>query len=156
MTTATIRSTELTGTTFAGNSMLDSWWNSLNTLRARYSGTTTVSLDANLNVVVVGRNADVTGTLPANTSAPIITDTQANANPALNDTLQCSTGVWTQTPTSYTYQWFTGGTTPIAGATGQVYKVTAGDSGNALTCKVTPSNLYGAGPATASNALTCA
>jgi hypothetical protein len=52
---------------------------------------------------------------------------------------------WTNDPTSFTYSWERNGT-PISGATGATYVVVSIDEGNTLRCKVTASNVAGAGP----------
>lgn len=59
--------------------------------------------------------------------------------------LSCSTGSWTGRPTSYSYQWTRGGI-PIGGANHRAYRVRQLDQGSILTCRVTASNLGGAGP----------
>jgi hypothetical protein len=76
---------------------------------------------------------------PRSTSLPAITGTVKAGS-----TLTCSPGSWTADPTSYIYQWSRDGT-PIAGATGQTYRVQAIDEGNTLTCAVAAVNVAGAG-----------
>ncbi len=56
---------------------------------------------------VIGGGFYVSGTsvavpVPVNTVAPALDDT----SPGVGDTINCSTGTWTNTPTSYTYQWY--------------------------------------------------
>ena len=68
------------------------------------------------------------GTVPINTTAPAIDD----ITPEVDETLTCSTGIWTNTPTGYAFQWFywtadVGGLptgTPILGATASTYDLT--------------------------------
>jgi hypothetical protein len=85
---------------------------------------------------------------PANTLAPTVSGTAA-----AGDTLTCSNGTWSNSPTTYTYQWSRDGN-QIAGATSNTYLVVAGDEGHTLTCTVTASNAAGAGaPATSSGVL---
>jgi hypothetical protein len=63
-------------------------------------------------------------------------------------------GTWTNNPTSHTYQWedcdvFGQSCTPIYGATGQSYTLTARDVGHTIRVQETASNASGAGqPAT--------
>jgi hypothetical protein len=76
---------------------------------------------------------------PTNTEAPKISGT-----PAAGQTLRCSTGIWTNSPTKYEYEWSLDGT-PIGGATDDEYEVPAGDEGHTLTCTVTASNAGGPG-----------
>ena len=79
---------------------------------------------------------------PANTSLPIITGTAEQGQ-----TLTCSNGSWTGSPT-FTRVWKRNGTN-IGGATGTTYVVTAADVGQAITCTVTATN--GAGSASATS-----
>lgn len=71
-------------------------------------------------------------------------------------TLTESNGIWTNNPTSYSYQWedcdlFGQSCTPIYGATGQGYTLTGGDVGHTIRVQETASNASGAGqPATSS------
>jgi hypothetical protein len=63
-------------------------------------------------------------------------------------TLTCSPGTWGPNPDVIFYQWAVDGT-PIAGATGNTYKVQAIDEGTTLTCTVIEASAAGAGnPAT--------
>ena len=80
---------------------------------------------------------------PVDITLPVISGT-----PQPGDTLSCSTGTWTNNPTSYAYQWYLDGQ-PITGATGSTYVVTIGDEATSptdtLTCGVIASNASGAG-----------
>ncbi len=80
------------------------------------------------------------GGVPVDSTPPVISGT-----PTAGTTLSCSTGTWTNTPTSFTYQWSRDGT-PIAGATNSTYTVRTLDEGLTLTCTVTAYNAAGAGP----------
>jgi hypothetical protein len=62
-------------------------------------------------------------------------------------TLICAPGAWMNDPTAYTYQWNRDGS-PLAGATGPTYVVTALDEGSFLTCTVTAKNAGGTGQST--------
>ena len=77
--------------------------------------------------------------MPVLTGAPTISGAAG-----AGDTLTCSTGTWTNSPTGFTYQWYRDGT-PIQGATARTYTVQSGDEQLTLTCSVTASNAHGAG-----------
>jgi uncharacterized membrane protein len=71
---------------------------------------------------------------PINTTAPTITGT------GVFGTLHTAgTGTWTQSPTSYAFQWQRNGVN-IAGATSSTYTPVAGDVGANLTVQVTATN----------------
>ena len=88
----------------------------------------------------------VAAVLPANTAAPV-----ASGTGAVGATLTTTNGTWTNSPTSYSYQWLRGGVA-IGGATSSSYVVQAADVGLAITCSVTAFNAYGNATA-ASNAI---
>jgi len=84
--------------------------------------------------------------LPVNVSRPAITPT----TPLQAVSLSTSNGTWTNSPTSYAYQWLrcTGGEcTNIGGATGAKYTPTELDVGYSLAVDVTASNSSGNGVA---------
>jgi hypothetical protein len=83
----------------------------------------------------------VTLSPPVNTVAPAITGT-----PSVGNVLTCSAGTWSNSPTSYAYQWKRN-TVNIAGATASAYTVVSADNGNELTCLVTATNAAGNGTA---------
>ncbi len=74
-----------------------------------------------------------TGVAPQNTVAPTISGTLN-----VGQTLTCSSGTFTDSPTTYAYQWNRNGTA-ITGASANHYTVTLADSGATLTCTVTAS-----------------
>ncbi|MGI8803334.1 MAG: hypothetical protein ACR2KV_14405 [Solirubrobacteraceae bacterium] len=86
---------------------------------------------------------------PANTALPAISGSTVQSS-----TLTASTGTWTNSPTSYAYQWSRcpSGTScaPISGATASSYLSTAGDVGAQITVTVTASNGVGT-PGTATS-----
>jgi hypothetical protein len=84
--------------------------------------------------------------VPVNTSAPVI-----SGSTTIGSVVSCSTGTWTNSPTSYTYQWKRNGTA-IAFATSSTYTLVSGDSGQSITCTVTATNTGGSASAT-SNAV---
>jgi hypothetical protein len=81
---------------------------------------------------------------PVNSDVPAITGTVE-----VGETLTASTGTWTGSPTSYTYQWQRIGdsTDDIDGATASSYVITSDDCGSTLRVSVTATN--GDGSATA-------
>jgi hypothetical protein len=86
---------------------------------------------------------------PVNSAPPTISGSAQQGN-----TLTESHGTWTNSPTSYAYQWLQcdslgGGCLPIAGATKQTYVPVSGDVGHTLRVQETASNEGGSSsPAT--------
>jgi hypothetical protein len=80
---------------------------------------------------------------PVNIDVPVVSQTGANLN--------CTMGNWDHEPTSYAYQWKSGGTD--IGTDAPVYAVQAGDVGNSFTCVVTATNAIGSTAAPPSNAV---
>lgn len=70
---------------------------------------------------------------PVNSVAPAITGTTTSGQ-----TLTCSTGTWSKSP-SFTYQWNRGGVA-IAGANASTLVLAAPDVGSTMTCTVTATN----------------
>jgi len=82
--------------------------------------------------------ANETATKPVNSEAP-----QVSGTPAVGQTLLCSAGSWSGTPTpTFTYQWLREGAA-ITGATSESYTVQTSDQGHGLVCEVTASNSAG-------------
>ncbi|HTZ62730.1 MAG TPA: hypothetical protein VMB51_01345 [Solirubrobacteraceae bacterium] len=82
---------------------------------------------------------------PKNEKPPEIQGT-----PAVGNTLKCTQGVWSGSPTpAYSYQWLRDGG-PIALQTTNEYTVVTADEGNSLSCKVTATNGVGT-PASATS-----
>jgi hypothetical protein len=86
---------------------------------------------------------------PANTTAPLVTGTGS-----VGQTLSCTMGNWTLSPTSYAYQWLRGGA-KITGAEASSYKLVAADSGHSISCRVTAFTAGGSASAD-SNVIACA
>jgi len=86
---------------------------------------------------------------PTNTVPPAITGT-----PAVGQLLSCSTGTWTQSPTSFAYEWQSEAV-PI-GVTTPTWTVTVGESGSMIRCMVTATNAIGSSGQVASNPVTIA
>jgi hypothetical protein len=75
--------------------------------------------------------------VPVATSPPTI-----SGNPALGQNLTCSSGSWSNAPTSYTYAWQRTGAI-LSGATGSTYVATASDLAQAISCIVVAHNASG-------------
>jgi len=71
---------------------------------------------------------------PANTVAPSISGNQWQGQ-----VLTTTNGTWTNSPTTFTYQWRRGGV-DIGGATASTYTLVAADRGTNITCVVTAGN----------------
>ena len=74
---------------------------------------------------------------PSNTAPPTITGT-----PQVGQTLTGAHGSWTNTPTSYTDQWYRAGV-PISGATALAYSPQTADVGSTLTLGEVATNFAG-------------
>ncbi len=74
-------------------------------------------------------------TMPVNSAVPTI-----SGSAQVGALLTASTGSWTNSPSSYTYQWQQDDTTDIVGATSSTYTPVAGDAGHTLDVIVTAHN----------------
>lgn len=79
------------------------------------------------------RAADAAGKRPINSVLPAITGTKT-----AGQTLTCSSGTWTNSPT-YAYQWLRDGL-PVLGATAATRVLGAPDVGALMSCTVTATN----------------
>jgi hypothetical protein len=66
---------------------------------------------------------------------------------AVGQTVSCSTGTWTNAPTSYAYQWYANGA-PLTGETAATHTIGLGETGEQLTCQVTATTAGGTASAT--------
>lgn len=80
------------------------------------------------------------GNAPSNSVAPAITGTAQEGQ-----TLTCSTGTWTGSPT-YTYQWKRNGNN-ITSATNSTYTLVSADVSQSIKCTVTATNFVGSATA---------
>lgn len=92
---------------------------------------TAVHLSLVMGEVVVTPTAEIR---PESQVAPSITGT-----PREGETLTSSQGTWTNTPTSYAYQWYRNGVA-IGSATSSTYDLVTADIGTLITVTVTASN----------------
>ena len=83
---------------------------------------------------------------PVNSTLPVISGTTT-----IGSVLTTTNGTWTNSPTSYTYQWKRGATN--IGTNANTYTLVIADSTAAITCVVTAINAGGSTPAT-SNTIT--
>jgi hypothetical protein len=86
---------------------------------------------------------------PANTTAPLVSGTGT-----VGQTLTCTQGIWTLSPTAYAYQWLRSGA-KITGAEASTHVLITSDSGHNISCRVTASTTAGSTSAD-SNAVACA
>src|SRR4029077_12469266 len=82
---------------------------------------------------VVGDGGAAPTDPPANVAVPFVSQT--------GDTLTCTMGEWSGTPTSYAYQWQINSNN--AGTDAATYVVQAGDIGGTAVCTVTATNAIG-------------
>lgn len=86
-----------------------------------------------------------TGPVPVISVAPV-----ASGAPEVGAVLSCNTGTWTNTPTSYAYQWYADDIL-LPGETNTTYTVVIGDLGTQINCHVVASNDDGDGLESPSN-----
>lgn len=96
---------------------------------------------------VTGQVTRVAATAPVNTVLPSIAGI-----PQVGETLTVDEGVWSNEPTSFTYQWKSD-TVNIGGATSKTYVPIVGQIAATLTCAVTGVNSAGSATATSAGAI---
>jgi hypothetical protein len=84
---------------------------------------------------IIGASA----TTPVNSVAPVI-----SGSDYVTTVLTTTNGTWSNTPTSFTYQWYRN-TTLIVGATSSSYTLVQADADFEVKCKVTAINASGSG-----------
>ena len=77
---------------------------------------------------------------PANSFAPFLSGAGGGTNAGLVFTV--NVGTWSNSPTSYAYQWYSNGTA-IAGQTSSTIQTLGSWAGQTLTCKIWATNSYG-------------
>lgn len=103
------------------------------TIRETLAYATNSPLDSTITISVV----NVVDSAPVNVTAPIITGSAVSGS-----TLTAGVGTWTESPSSYTYQWYADGAS-IGGATSSTYTPGSGQIGKVITVKVAASNDFG-------------
>jgi hypothetical protein len=86
------------------------------------------------------------GDAPVNTVVPVISD----ATPKVGEEITVTNGTWTNSPTSFSYQWSRDGLS-ITGATSNAYTPVIADYNLPLSCTVTATNSSGSANASATN-----
>lgn len=105
------------------------------TFQLRYvatNGAKTVNVNSNTITFTV------TVVAPVNSVAPAL----AVGSVEPGQVVSTSTGTWSNTPTSYTYQWYRGAS-PIGGATANTYTLQNADNDQSIKCRVTAINAGG-------------
>jgi len=102
-----------------------------------YGATVKCAVKTTKNSITVTQISPTSTTKVAAGPAPV-----ASTKPSIKgilkvaQTLTCSKGVWTNSPTSYKYQWYRG-TTALSGKVYSTYKTVSLDKGKYLKCRVT-------------------
>lgn len=80
---------------------------------------------------------------PSNVTPPVVSGTQV-----VGQTLSTTNGTWTNSPSTFSYQWYRGATL-ISGATNSTYTLVQADAGNTsnIKCVVTATNVAGSASA---------
>lgn len=117
-------------------------------VNADVGSTITVTVTATNATGSASATSSATATIasgaPANSSVPTISGTATEGQ-----VLTAANGSWTNTPTSYAYQWKRGGSS-IGGATSSTYTLVTADVGSTMTVTVTATNAFGSASATSS------
>jgi hypothetical protein len=118
------------------------------TIQAIDAGTNiaaTVTATNSIGSTPAAANAVTVGGVPANSVAPGISGATSQGS-----TLTATTGTWTNSPTSFSYQWRRDGTN-ITGAVSSTYSLAGLDLGHSITAIVTATNSFGSNNATSNS-----
>jgi hypothetical protein len=112
--------------------------------------TQSTDLTDNIYCIVTATNAAGSTNANSNTVGPIVPPVPVNSvAPVVSgsltqgSTLTTTNGTWTNSPTSYHYQWYNSSTGAISGATSSTYATQASDVGDDIYCAVTAINAGG-------------
>jgi hypothetical protein len=103
-------------------------------------------MQISIGISVRGARTSGTSGAPVNSSPPEISGTTT-----LGSTLTSTTGTWSNSPSSFAYQWISG--VINVGTNANTYDLVFADSGADIICVVTATNASGSTPAT-SNIIT--
>jgi hypothetical protein len=116
-----------------GATALDYETSTFHNIIVSVTGTTPVISNTTLTI-----NVTNIAELPVNSVAPTLSPTSG----AVGTLITCGQGTWSNSPTSYAYQWMRTGV-DISGATSSTYTSILADDTLTLTCKVLASNADG-------------
>jgi hypothetical protein len=127
--------------------------NGTNISSATSSSYTVQVADAGANITVTVTATNTAGSASATSNAVTMPDVPANSvapgasgATSQGSTLTVTNGSWTNSPTSFTYQWRRDGVN-ISGATSATYSIVGGDLGHTLVARITAINSFGSGTA---------
>jgi hypothetical protein len=104
-----------------------------------------VYMPGNVNVDFDGASLGAPQVADAVYKPVAITDPTVTGTAKVGSIVTCTGGSWDSAPdepTSYAYSWFLGGT-PVQGANGPSFSITAVDTGQNLSCSIAASNAAG-------------
>jgi hypothetical protein len=166
----------ISGTTTLGSVLTTTdgtWTNSPTSFAYQWKrGATNIGTNTNTYTLVVADSSaaitcEVTATNTAGSSAPAISNiiTADNYTPVntaapfilgpfltVGDVTTTDDGTWTNSPSSFSYQWKRGATN--VGTNSNIYAVVQADAGQNITCVVTATNAAGSGNATSNSLYT--
>jgi len=103
-----------------------------------------------INIAVKGSSASTPlPPAPVNTVAPLISGPNS-PNYYDGDLITTTNGTWTNSPISYTYQWYRN-SGQIIGETSSTYLLSFEDIENSISCQITATNAGGSTPIYSSN-----
>ncbi len=92
---------------------------------------------------------------PVNSALPVLSGASGRRTALVGDTLSCSFGAWSNSPTAFVFEW-SSDNSPVAGATGQTFVAGPAELGQRVSCGVSASNAGGTGTLASSAAVAVA